>query len=131
MERHTQQRRAILQVLSQPERHFTAAEIHVEVKKLLPKISLATVYRNLSELVELGMIEPIMGTNPTRYEGVKDGHIHMICDHCGQILDLHLQENPIQHHLIQQYGRLRTYELTLRGTCNSCLQKKRNKKDSA
>ncbi|MBO7740687.1 MAG: transcriptional repressor [Clostridia bacterium] len=36
--------------------HVTADEVHREAKKSMPKIAVGTVYRNLNELAETGII---------------------------------------------------------------------------
>ena len=54
--RLTPQRSAILKVLRSTNIHPNASWVYAEVRKQLPHISLATVYRNLTRLAEVGLI---------------------------------------------------------------------------
>ena len=53
--RMTHQREIILQELQTSREHLTADELYDRVKKRLPRISLATVYRNLEILTQVGL----------------------------------------------------------------------------
>ena len=46
----TKQRQLVLSVIQQSEKHLSAEEVYVLVKKQLPSIVLATVYNNLNAL---------------------------------------------------------------------------------
>ena len=48
--RMTSQREIILKELQDSHQHLTADELYERVKKIMPRISLATVYRNLETL---------------------------------------------------------------------------------
>ncbi|MBG7616955.1 MAG: transcriptional repressor, partial [Chloroflexi bacterium] len=54
--RVTNQRTLILEILEKEKRHLDAGEIYKRVSRRLPRISLATVYRNLNTLKNLGLI---------------------------------------------------------------------------
>ena len=56
MRNYSKQREAILQVLKNSKAHPTANQVYEEVRKIIPNISLGTVYRNLSELGGSGEI---------------------------------------------------------------------------
>ncbi len=54
--RMTPGRTAILDVLGEKRRHQTAEEVFKEVRKKLPGIGLASVYRNLELFAEQGLV---------------------------------------------------------------------------
>jgi Fur family peroxide stress response transcriptional regulator len=73
----TPQRLTIVNILAKSEGHPSVENIHVQIKKDFPTMSLATVYRNiviiksLGEVLELGFPD---GSN--RYDGNKPTPIH-------------------------------------------------------
>ena len=90
----TTQRIAILEMLSSnPGKHLTAEEIYDCVRQDYPEIGLATVYRTIQLLSELGLIEKlILDDGYLRYEigtsskgDLGHHHHHLICLHCGKI----------------------------------------------
>jgi Fur family peroxide stress response transcriptional regulator len=70
-------------------KHSTAAEIHEHIKARYPNISMGTVYRNLSSMVEerkLNKLSFLEG--PDRFEIRFRRHYHAVCSQCGAIVDL-------------------------------------------
>jgi len=56
----------------------------------MPKISLGTVYRNLSVLKDEGIVREIYGSDRrAHYDAVTTQHAHFICSECGAIGDVH------------------------------------------
>ena len=49
------QQQAIFQLVKRSQKHLTADDVYAEVRRTLPRISLATVYRNLEKLVDAGI----------------------------------------------------------------------------
>ena len=69
LKRLTRQRKAILEVVRQAHHHPDAAWIYQEVRKVVPKVSLGTVYRTLEALVAEGYLVPITKAGEaTRYD---------------------------------------------------------------
>ena len=54
---YSRQREIILETLTENVVHPTAEYLHEKVKEKDPKISLATLYRNLNKLAENGIIK--------------------------------------------------------------------------
>ncbi len=91
--KQTIQRQAILMFLKETKTHPTAEQVHGEVKKQIPSISLGTVYRNLHLLVEDGKIMEIKSGSKVRFDGRDLNHQHLIDKKTGEIHDTHeLQE---------------------------------------
>ena len=68
-ERMTKQREIVLEELRKTRMHPTADELYERVRKRLPKISLATVYRNLEWLAEREIIRKIEHTGSSKQIG--------------------------------------------------------------
>lgn len=90
--RHTRQRSLILEELracASEARHPGAEEVFVRVRKHLPRISLATVYRNLELLADIGLIGRLeVADGRRRYDGMTRPHCHFRCRACGAVEDL-------------------------------------------
>ena len=86
--RMTRQRRIILEELCKLKTHPTAYELHALVCGQLPKVSLATVYRNLEILSDQGIIQRL-DTSPgqRRFDGNPQSHSHVRCLKCGRVAD--------------------------------------------
>ena len=102
--------------------HITADEVHREAKKSLPKIAVGTVYRNLNELAEAGIIRKIEVPNaPDRFDKTVAPHEHLICPECGAVEDLAITglDKLLQNALGEKDYH---YCLTISAKCASCNQ---------
>ena len=87
--RITKQRKVILEQLKKHKDHPGADVIYTEVRKLMPKISLGTVYRNLEKLADTGIILKIeSGTGHNRFDPSPEPHPHFRCNNCGKVEDI-------------------------------------------
>lgn len=120
----TKQRKTVLQVIRESERHLTANDVFEGARRLLPGISFATVYNSLRYLKQEGLIGEVrFGTDAARYDRKLTRHDHAICNSCGKLVDLDL---PIPGKLFKQAAELSRFqadsiELTLRGLCPECI----------
>ena len=108
--------------------HPTAETIYENLRKEYPKISLGTVYRNLSLLTDIGEIQTIStGVGPDRFDGNAHPHYHFICKHCGQVIDLKMQ--GLEHiNLLAQHefsGSIEGHTVFFYGSCEECLAKEK------
>lgn len=88
--RRTRQREVILAELRRVSNHPTAADLYQLVRQRLPRVSLGTVYRNLDQLADAGMIRKLeSGIGSTRFDGSIHPHYHVRCQKCGRVDDLH------------------------------------------
>lgn len=90
--RSTVQRLRILDYLKVSEMHPTAEAVHNEVRKEIPTITLATVYRNLNLLAEEGKILKLEINNEFHFDGDTSRHQHCVCRECGMIIDVFQRE---------------------------------------
>ena len=127
--RLTPQRLMVLEVIKSNGRHLTAEEIHAAVLSHQPYVNIATIYRTLQWLQEVGLVVPIaLGSGPLHYEYVSGAiHHHLICQRCGHIEDLDgcLIEPDVLARLrrrVRQSHRFNVTEHELRffGVCRRC-----------
>ena len=119
----TNQRVAILDFLKDNFNHPTVEEIYKEVKQSLPRITKATVYKNLKVLVKHGLLKEVNVKGVSRFEAKIESHHHIICKSCGKIVDFRSDE-LIDYSLkiISNYDdfTINSAETTFFGTCKTC-----------
>jgi Fur family transcriptional regulator, peroxide stress response regulator len=121
--RATRQLEAVFQALQGDPTHPFADEIYRRVRKTLPRISLATVYRNLQRLVKEGKIRSVvLGERVARYDPEISDHDHFICEHCGRVIDLFLErDRQVDLTPLAKAGYIVTmHSLTVYGVCQIC-----------
>lgn len=126
---YSKQREQILSVVKENLVHPDAKFVYSTVKEQNPSISLATVYRNLNLLAQMGLILKISMPNASdRYDGTIKEHYHIVCNECGKVEDVEL---GYFKHLDEEINRkasfqVTSHELIVRGICEEC-QKEKNK----
>ena len=90
--RNTRQRAVILDILRETHAHPTAEMIYKEARRVIPNISLGTVYRNLGFLRDQGLVREIRPSDggSSRFEGVHTPHAHFHCLGCNGLMDIPL-----------------------------------------
>ena len=87
--RYTRQREAVYRFLQKVRSHPTAEEVYSGVKRQLPHISLATVYKSLEALVACKLAAKLTyGDGSARYDCRCDDHYHVRCVKSGKVEDL-------------------------------------------
>lgn len=122
--KHFKKRDAILSCLRSTTTHPSAEWVYETVKKEIPDISLATVYRNLNLFKEQGLIQSL-GTvqGVERFDGNTAPHVHYICTGCGRVLDLHGLSVPEELNNAaarESGGRVTSCQLNFAGICGKC-----------
>ena len=111
--RCTPQRLAVYAFLIRSEHHPTAEEVFQGVRKTLPRISLATVYKALEAFVACGRATKLTaGDGSARYDARSDHHYHARCLRTGSLSDL---TTPYDPHLIDKLDPGLTGRLRLQG----------------
>ena len=100
--KYSRQRECIKNYLQDREDHPTADMIYTSIRRDFPNISLGTVYRNLSLLVELGEIRKITTDGADRFDAKLIPHSHFICKDCGSVLDVMI---PLEDLALKEIGR--------------------------
>jgi len=84
----TPQRLAVYNYLINTTSHPSADVIYTDIHVQYPTMSLATVYKALKTLVEVGLIQEInVGEGNFRYDGNSLSHPHLQCLGCGRVDD--------------------------------------------
>jgi len=87
--RYTRQRAAVYAFLEQVDSHPTAEEVYQAVRRRIPRISLATVYKALEALVEAKLATKITsGDMSARYDCRGEDHYHLRDLSTGEVRDL-------------------------------------------
>jgi Fur family transcriptional regulator, peroxide stress response regulator len=111
--RYTSQRAAVYECLCAGHNHPTAEEIYAVVRRELPKISLATVYKALEALVNCRLANKLTAADgPCRYDCRTEPHYHLHCLRTQRIEDLDTTFDP---HLIEKLGPALTEALQQQG----------------
>ena len=86
--RITPERELLLRIIEN-HAHLDAEEIYRIAQKDRPQIGLATVYRTLTLLKELGIVRTTdLGENHGHYEVRSEDHVHLVCSICGRVTDI-------------------------------------------
>jgi len=125
----TSQRSVLLEIIRKAGKHLDADELFRLAKKKEPRISLATVYRNLKLFKELGLIaDSGLGDTHSHYEiKGKADHYHLVCLGCGKIIEF---DNQLITEAVSQVQKKTGYNVTstqmkIEGYCPECQQKKK------
>ena len=98
--RFTRQRAAVFAMLQAADCHPTAEQVFAAVRRSVPHISLATVYKALEALVDAGLAARMAHeSGAARYDARSEAHYHLRCVRTGEVRDLPLPYDP---HLIEK-----------------------------
>lgn len=120
---YSKQREKILDTLKNNIVHPTAEYLYEILQKEDSKISLATLYRNLNQLAENGIIKKIDGLEPSsHYDHNTHGHYHFICDNCKRVFDVSRDIAPdLVKKTEEETGFTVTdHDIVLHGICKNC-----------
>ncbi len=126
--RMTSQREAVLKTVQICEgEHLTVEEIYDRTRSAAPEIGIATVYRTLQLLTDIGYLSrEYLGDNTVRYEINHEeehhAHHHMVCLSCGTITEAKGDlMNAIEELLQTQYGfEIVDHRIQFLGYCAGC-----------
>jgi Fe2+ or Zn2+ uptake regulation protein len=120
----TSQRRLILGVLEESDVHLDAETLFVRAKARDSDVSLATVYRTLAVLKEMGLVEEhSLGEEHRHFEAVRDEpHYHFICLGCGRVIEF---DAPVMARVKQDVSEregvcITDIHLRMSGYCTQC-----------
>ncbi len=133
-QRVTPQRVALLSVLLADESHPTAADLMSKLRKTIPNLSLATVYKNLAAMTRLGLVAEVeIPGHVARYEANLAPHVNFVCLSCHTVSDV---EDPCIdefHERLRSRTRteVREIQVLVRGICARCRRKGRGARPSS
>jgi len=122
--RLTPQRMAVLKVLAASKGHPSVEWIYEQIKPDFPTTSLATVYKTVTLLKEMGeVLELGFGDGGNRYDGNRPyPHPHLICTRCNTIEDLEADVlTSVPQQIAQNSGyQILSHRLDFFGICPRC-----------
>ena len=125
--RMTRQRRVVLRVLEESDGHLEAEAVYLRAMAHDTHVSLATVYRTLAVLKEMGLVEEHrLGEEHGHYEAVRKGpHYHFTCLGCGKVIEF---DTPLVAQIEQELSarervRVTGTHLRMSGYCAQCQTK--------
>jgi Fur family ferric uptake transcriptional regulator len=124
--RITVPRRQVLDVLAGTDEHLTVEDLHDRVQQRVEGIHLATIYRTVETLLEVGLIDHVhLAHGTTAYHLTIDdhgSHCHIVCTGCDRVLDLppDLLDDVAADVLAQHGFQLDARHVALTGRCQSC-----------
>ncbi|MGE4555943.1 MAG: Fur family transcriptional regulator [Desulfovibrionaceae bacterium] len=125
--RMTPQRAAILRALVMDPNHPSVETLHRRLVADYPNMSLATVYKTMNLLKELGEVRELeFSSRDNRFDGfIPQPHPHLICTRCGRIIDPDVPElKDLIENLVHATGfDVQSHRLDFYGLCPSCLKK--------
>lgn len=119
---YSSRRNAVIDVLKSTKEHPSADIVFERCRKIVPSISLGTVYRNLQQLEKRGEIIRVASVNgKERYDADTSPHMHVICPSCGSVSDYMPSERLSQSVAAEMRGnRFQSYGLNFYSICNDC-----------
>jgi Fur family ferric uptake transcriptional regulator len=132
VQRNTSPRRLLLDLLNQSEGHLDADELFRLAKEREPRISLSTVYRNLSLFKELGLIQERHLADEHHHYEVKGKreHYHLVCLNCGKVVEF---QSPLAKRMKEDISKRTGFEILdgdirLNGYCERCCRERKDEK---
>ena len=119
----THQREILFRAIVSSKSHPSPETLYAQVKREIPSISLATVYKNIKTFVEAGLMREVSLHHGTlRLEANLEPHHHLICTRCRTIIDVeesgvdpvHLRHRPPAGFRVDRYS------VEFHGLCAAC-----------
>lgn len=122
----TKYAKLILELVNQSDKHMTAEQLFLELKKTEPKVVQATVYNNLNTLCREGLIRKLsIEGSPDRYDKIRR-HDHLVCKKCGALSDINFEN--LTENLEKQLGEgILFYDLKVFYLCPKCREKNKRR----
>ncbi len=124
--RMTNQRETILAELKNSGQHLSADELYERVRRAIPRISLATVYRNLEILAAMGIVAKLeVSGRAKRFDYDVSRHDHIFCIECHRFDNIEVKREdiePIAPATAAGYS-VTGYRLEFAGICPECQKK--------
>lgn len=118
--RNTMQRQIVYQSLMYLG-HATVESLIEYIKLKDARISLASIYRNITILLEEGRIRRVSLETGDVLETVKEKHSHFVCHNCGMIYDIPCPKDKVFDRYVAEIShQIQYYDIALYGICQKC-----------
>lgn len=122
--RITRQRRVVLEILEGSREHLDAEALYQRARQQMPRISLATVYRTVAMLKQMGLVaEYSLGEEHGHFETVSDvPHYHFTCLGCDRVEEFDVPQvaSAVQELAAREGLEICTVQFSLTGYCARC-----------
>ena len=128
----TPQRQLLFTLLHDNETHPTVEALFATASKLMPGISLRTVYQTLNDLAAMGELQVLQSAGgSTRFDPNVAHHHHAQCDRCGELHDVYVDDlDRLQIRNLDGF-HANSAHIVFSGLCAACQSNKQfNKIDS-
>ncbi|MDF7671871.1 Fur family transcriptional regulator [Lactobacillus sp. ESL0701] len=127
----TKQRQELLTYLYKySDYYLSLTQLDKHLRQHFSKMSHDTIYRNVKEMQEIGIVETKMFPNGLRVkfqcDFIASNHSHFICQECGRTIELPLPNfNNVN---VQLVGfQINDYQVEIHGLCDQCQLKSQQK----
>ena len=120
---YSKQREIIKNSIKNRKDHPTAQQLYETIHKTHKTISLATVYRNLNLLADIGQLKRLrVSDNSEHFDPILDEHVHYCCTNCHNIYDIDTKVDlsHIQKIIENDFGDIDKQDLVIHGVCRHC-----------
>jgi Fur family transcriptional regulator, peroxide stress response regulator len=127
----THQRQVIYETLHSLPGHPSPEAVYEKVRKHIPSVSLATVYKNIKTFVDSGMVREVsLHHGALRIDPNVNPHHHLVCAKCKAVIDVDEQTlTPIALKKKLPNGfQVERFSVEIIGLCQRC--SKSSKKNS-
>lgn len=121
--RYSKQREVILSVVQDSCDHPSAETIYKRVRKIIPNISLGTIYRNLNALGNSKFINKIsIPDEVDRFDKTLDMHCHFYCENCLDLIDIDSKKiSQLEKEIYLDSGnKITSHSVVFKGSCKKC-----------
>lgn len=119
-------RTAVVDLLAGEDCCLSAQEIFDRLRSDGRKVGIASVYRVLDQLAQLGLVQKVdVGGGVTRFEAAHPGgdhHHHLVCDDCGRVVAFEDEQLEAELDRVGKSlgARVAAHDLVLHGACADC-----------
>lgn len=124
--RLTPQRLEIFKELAKSVDHPSAEQLYQRLSKIMPTLSLDTIYRTLATFVQHGLVNRVETVeSQARFEVIQQQHYHLICEKCKKIADFQWEsiEQIALPEKLSDWGKIERKNVVVYGICKTCLTK--------
>jgi Fe2+ or Zn2+ uptake regulation protein len=119
----THQRQVVFEVLKSIHGHPSPEEVYARVRRRIPSISLATVYKTIHSFIDGGIFHEVsLHHGSLRVETNPSPHHHLVCTRCKSIRDIGEDELGLMRRPSRLPGGflVERYAIDILGRCPDC-----------
>ncbi|MCV3314847.1 transcriptional repressor [Pediococcus ethanolidurans] len=123
----TKQRQTLIEIMSQHENNYVdVTQVDSQMRANYPKMSHNTVYRNLKEFEQIGLVEQIIKDEHAQVkyqcDVTQQHHHHFICTNCGKVEEVEMCPLDFFERQLPDY-EISGHRFELYGLCADCAKR--------